>query len=559
MKRARKKLYQAHRWLGLHLGLLLFVICATGTLAVLGNEFDALTDPVYRGTPEPVDWAAVGDTLAEELPAHRLEFVSAPEESGQAVMAYLLSPSGQTQVALLDPADGALRGVRSALSIQFYLRQYHKGLLVPKSLYVLGLLGFLLLFSGTTGLIVYKSWWNHLLRMRLRKGAHVRWMDIHRTGGLWLVLFAFVIGGTTVWYQAEVALRDLADFDVQPHTSHVDSPASPRAGEPVRLGAIAEAAREAAPGFVVRGIRRPHHADEAIRVDGRTGAWLVRDRASRVELHPETLEPVRVQRAQESGPLRRWSDMADELHFGSLAPFGGLWSKVLWVILGAGLSVLVLAGSVLSRIRSRGRPGRRPSWSALAALAVPTFITVGLLAGSLVFTVIGASHPALVGDPPPDAWSRRVQTPVGPAVVSTRATARGHHVVLAWLEPPDPALGTLRALDATGKAYTLEGWRAPRATIEAVPDVLAGTTTSGVDWSTPLDWSGEPPPHLRVGSTWTAWIGVIAILAMVGITVIAWFAFLWVPVVWPGEGRRRPPGADQEAGKADSVSARAAS
>jgi len=38
---SRKRLYSLHAWLGLQLGLLLFIICFSGTVAVFTPEIDA--------------------------------------------------------------------------------------------------------------------------------------------------------------------------------------------------------------------------------------------------------------------------------------------------------------------------------------------------------------------------------------------------------------------------------------------------------------------------------------------------------------------------------------
>ena len=51
----RKILYRVHSWLGLNLGLLAFVLCLTGTVAVFGPELTWLTEPALRVAPPPPD------------------------------------------------------------------------------------------------------------------------------------------------------------------------------------------------------------------------------------------------------------------------------------------------------------------------------------------------------------------------------------------------------------------------------------------------------------------------------------------------------------------------
>ncbi|MEM9493055.1 MAG: PepSY-associated TM helix domain-containing protein, partial [Myxococcota bacterium] len=131
----RKFLLRLHRWMGLNLGLLLFIICFSGTCATLGHEWDLLlgaTPETATATAE-VDWAAVDRRGLAELGDFGNVLV---REEYQALQVYRTHANGQFQRAMVDRHTGEVLEQTSVVTIQAYLRQFHKGLLIPKGLYL---------------------------------------------------------------------------------------------------------------------------------------------------------------------------------------------------------------------------------------------------------------------------------------------------------------------------------------------------------------------------------------------------------------------------------------
>lgn len=480
---ARRRILGWHRWLGQWLSVLLLMVCATGTLAVLGHEIDWVLDPAHRAQSAPMNWQGAHAALRARLPDHQIDSIRSPIGAGHAAIASVVSPSGQALRVLLDPGSGAVQGVRHLMSAQVYLRQLHKSLLMPKGLYVIGLLGVLLLFWLVSGIIAYPTWRKHWRRLRLKAKPTVRWSDIHRTGGIWVGLFAIVIGVTSVWYWVETVGRDTHTLPTA-HERHPHRGAeTPIAPLPDDAAAWVAAAEAALPSLHVRSVFFPGAPDDPVRVDGRIGTSLQRDRANRVYLDPADRAVLEVRTNAASGLYVNWTDLADDLHFGTLGDVGGLWSKILYFVLGCLLCVVVIAGPTLMRRRAEARKSDAPPrmrWRGRVGAVLIAGVTVLFILGVPAFTWLGKSHPVLTGRGTPTAVSAPAQLLGAPFVVEAhRFGARATYVVRWATDPP----ATLRALavEAGAKPRTLHGLRYAEGTTTwlARPTIVA-TDGAGV-------------------------------------------------------------------------------
>lgn len=425
----RKDLFRLHRWMGLNLGLLLFIVCFSGTCATLGHEWDQLlgAPPASGPCPAEVDWAAVDRGALSEL--DHVSHLLVRDACGPISALHHLD-SGQIQRVAIDRSTGEILDRRSTLTIQAFLRQFHKALLLPNGIYLVTLLSLALGYSIVSGLLVYRRWWRHLRRLRWRRGPRVLWADIHRTLGAWTSLFGLLMVVTGVWYLVEAGARDATGFVAQPPIPSMDRGrlrALPAQPERRPLEELVSAARRAIPGMDVRAVHFPVHLGDALQVDGRTGAWLVRDRANRAYLDPYDGTVLGRKHVNELTPLERWADTADELHFGT---FGGLPTKILWFVLGVFLSLVCLAGPVAWHLR-KNHPGpdgdRRPHRQRRARGILPYVPVLVLLLASAASAARAPRSSSVRGGPP--ITHQSAPTPVGPwsVVANFRSRPSGSH------------------------------------------------------------------------------------------------------------------------------------
>ena len=74
------------------------------------------------------------------------------------------------------------------------------------------------------------------------------------------------------------------------------------------------------------------------------GTWLVRPRASFAAFESATGRILAQHRSRDATPHQRISEMADPMHFGY---FGGVATKLIWFLFGAGMSALSITGVII--------------------------------------------------------------------------------------------------------------------------------------------------------------------------------------------------------------------
>lgn len=403
-KGARTRLwFDWHSWLGVLAGLLLFVVCWSGTFATLAYEIDWLVNPDQRVTPE-------GQPASLEQMYH-LVHSSQPEADIVAVIPPLYErfaavvmtrQNQQLRYVYVDPYRLEITGSTPFLTVQRYLRNFHRRLFAgTPGFYLVCLMAFPLLASLVTGLVFYKRWWRHFFTFKLGKNFRALMSNLHKLTGLWSLWFVLVIGITGAWYLWESVRVDAVDGKF----SYVD--AFPSAVKP--LPALEGEATERLPFSELLAIVRESRTDLDIGyvyldrngyfyAVGQADDWLVRDRVNKVFVDPFDGNVAYNQSGDDLNSYWYWSNMADPLHFGD---FAGLLSKAIWFVFGLILSFLSISGSWLfarrlARNRKyRGKMQLTLAVSVLAALGVVGIAPLPLFSlEELGPTLNGVSQPA---------------------------------------------------------------------------------------------------------------------------------------------------------------------
>ena len=358
LKIKRRLFFTIHSWIGITAGLMLFVICWSGTVAVFSYELDWLLNPGIRANTvaTALDWQRAYDVFTVNYPESRLLDLSAPRKPGYAIDGIAVDSNSVPFHFYVDPLTYELIEKTSFLNVQRFFRSFHmvlfqEGMMkifgVPFGFWVVTLMGLVLLASSITGFIFYKKWNKGFFKLELHKGVRRLWSDLHKLVGLWSILFALIVGLTGVWYLMEWWLS---------RPPRVNTSELQESKEPLvpKINELYETAQKAYPELRIQRLTFSDLKKGLISFEGNDGSLLVRKRAAYVLLNVRTREVFQIQKPGSISTYHRWWETVDHVHFGK---FGGVWSKVLWFLFGVALSTLCLSGAYLQARRQRLKNG----------------------------------------------------------------------------------------------------------------------------------------------------------------------------------------------------------
>lgn len=370
---ARRLWFVWHSWIGLTAGLLLFVVCWSGTWAVIADELDRIANPAIRGTPaETPAWDAAYHAARAARPDLMDISILAASGPGAALEILGTDEEGDYQRLYADPASGAILGGTTFFNIQRFFRSFHRNLFLAgvADFWGLGLGDLIVTFFALvlfaqliTTLIFYKRWWLRFFALEWRRGPRVFWSGMHKLTGVWSLWFVLLMAVTGLWYMVEFVLPDPPPVaEAKPNVSAADLDA------PINIARAIATAEAAYPGLRVAVVSI---GASGLEVAGYDGSLLVRDRAATAITTFAGDRVVEIRRTADLSAFDRWVHMADPIHFGN---FAGLWSKAIWFVFGIFLSSLSLTGAYLhAKRQARRKSGaqlRTPIFFAYVATVV---------------------------------------------------------------------------------------------------------------------------------------------------------------------------------------------
>lgn len=383
MDRARHlRNYDMHSWVGIVLGLIVYIVCFTGSFALFYGEVRSWEDPSLRiSVPEELpemdgifnQW--VEDTSeGNEVTFRRFEYPTEHHPyfgGGMTVQWPQLNEDGTPK--LDDSGEVVTRGefvdahwhpstgeplAQRGTGFSRWMLDFHRDLMWPDGLggrtvgrSLVGIVGIILMLAILSGIIAHTKIREEAYSMRLKRSQRLKWQDTHKVVGIWGLPFFIMIAFTGAFLGVIVIVSQLIAAtafkgDVDSLVAAVLGPETEPTGEQVQMLSLEE----------IRAIRHPESGEQPYLVVmnnyGDAAAEFNLFYESKAELSFSELLYINGATGtfitddpwNEVTAANRVTNAMAPLHYGT---YGGIWLKFLYFALGIGLSVITALGSMM--------------------------------------------------------------------------------------------------------------------------------------------------------------------------------------------------------------------
>ena len=352
--------FRLHAWVGIIFGPLLYVICLSGSIAVLSNEIDWLLNPKIKSQPGKINWDLVYSKFNESYPNYELTTVRAPRHSGFAAQSYAKSENGKTLRVYSNPVSGEVQTLENFWNTQRFFRSFHRRFFILPgkvgilfvSLYAIPLIVLVILGVRVQGKKIIKLIYN----VRKTKNQKKLFSNYHLLLSNWSWIFAVAISLTGIWYGVETFKPASSQSNDEIHNLKSEINGYNKVENKINF--LCGLSFNIIDSFTINSIRFDTK-NELITIQGKTSGMGIffRSRANSVTFNFKTGKFVSVHKSVNDTKHKIISDIADPIHFGN---WGGIVTQIIWFLLGLMLSIAIMFGLILStkRISAKYHPSK---------------------------------------------------------------------------------------------------------------------------------------------------------------------------------------------------------
>jgi len=356
-----------HSFFGLKITLILTLVLASGTLAVVTQELDWVLMPEMRVTPTDtrMNEGALLDKLQAAYPENGMSnFQTNNNYPYTAASAIFNDDKGGFRTAWIDPYTGEVLGDTSLLTVGNFINFLHTTLFLPVvGRSVVNAFGIFTLISLVAGLIAAPSFWRYFFRKPRTNNMRAFLGDFHKIAGVWSIWFLLIIGVSGTWWFYQVPMVRFADaprlheaYDRKPILDYAELDKFGTQA-PVALTAeqIVNIVKEKYPDFTIYQLVTPEHNADPYEVSGSFGEWLIESGGTRLWLNPYDGSVIQESLASSFTAMQRFDLSMHPLHYGTFAVSGtpDLVVKFIWFVFGTLMTALGVTGLVINYKRTK--------------------------------------------------------------------------------------------------------------------------------------------------------------------------------------------------------------
>lgn len=339
------------------------IVSITGSILVFKVEIDSLLRPHHMVIANEHAVEANGhsasrlslDTLMATINRQYPDYVLAGwelfDDQQRSDTAYAIKKHSDTWYKIyIDQYSGEVLSSPQTMEhyITDWLLELHYAFLLHFNGTIIGaIVGLVMLFLGVSGIILYRGFWRKLFTLRLHAAKRILFSDIHKFIGILTSPIFILISFTGVYWNVSIILHETLEHGFEePHPAITSAYHSPD----ISFEALRENAGELISSFNATYLAIPNEPEMNITFFGEvnTANPLLSQYASAVTYNKNTGDLVSAYDIREQGVLAKFDDSTRKLHFGY---FAGIWSKVLWSLVGLAPLFLSLTGLFMYVLR----------------------------------------------------------------------------------------------------------------------------------------------------------------------------------------------------------------
>ena len=409
-KRLVKQMLHAHKWLGVSLGAALYLICLSGTVLVLGFEFQRWEQPHID------EFETMSPTAIDNARQQILQRLDATPET-----IWVITPTQdmpRAHVATADhewftDVDGNLTEIPlEEAGFASMLRHLHYYLHLPENvgMIIVGIFGVMMLGLALSGVLAHPAIIKDAFKLRLGQSYRLQQTDIHNRLSVWSLPFSSMIAITGAYIGLISVMAAVAapllynnDRDAVMNAVYGADPVMDAEVKPINTSrALEELWRispEAKPIYLA--YQHPGTRKQFLEIAATLPGRLTYSEIYRFNSDGDYVN----HQGLSDGPLGRVvAYSVYRLHFGQ---FGGFGVKLLYIVFGLALTVVCASGINIWLAKRKRETRVNSAWaalvwgaplglsgSALLALFLPTSATAAfwVITALVLITGIVVNH-----------------------------------------------------------------------------------------------------------------------------------------------------------------------